>query len=108
MKKAASLVHAAPADYRTEMLGVFNFKHGESHKGNDVQTTRQGLRRVFHANSFDEMAEMSKQHAVKMLHKKDAAHIRVMDEMPELMKNPEAMKQWFESKKQEFESSFEG
>ena len=63
---------------------------------------------AFHANSFDEMAEMSGQHAVKMFQKKYAAHLRVMNQTQKPMKNPEAMKQWFESKNQEFESSFEG
>ena len=58
----------------------------------------------FHANSFDEIAGMSKQHAMEMLQKKDAAHLKAMNEMQELMKKPEVMKQWFESKKKEFES----
>ena len=43
---------------------------------------------AFHANPFDEIAEMSNQHAVKMLHEKDAAHFLAMGEMPKLMKNP--------------------
>ena len=58
----------------------------------------------FHANSFEEIAGMSKQHAMEMFQKKDAAHLKAMNEMQELMKKPEAMKQWFESKKKEFES----
>jgi hypothetical protein len=57
----------------------------------------------FHANSFDEIAGMSKQHAVEMFQKKDAAHLKAMNEMQELMKKPEAMKEWFENKKKEFE-----
>ena len=40
---------------------------------------------AFHGNSFDELAEMSNQHAEKMLQKKDAAHIRAMNEMQKLM-----------------------
>lgn len=56
----------------------------------------------FHANSFDEIAGMSKQHAMEMFQKKDAAHLRAMNEMQELMKKPEAMKEWFESKKKAF------
>ena len=63
---------------------------------------------AFHGNSFDELAEMSNQHAEKMLQKKDAAQLRVMNQTQKPMKNPGAMKQWFESKNQEFESSFEG
>ena len=58
----------------------------------------------FHANSFDEIAGMSKQHAMDMLQKKDAAHLKAMNEMQELMKKPEAMKEWFETKKKEFKA----
>lgn len=58
----------------------------------------------FHANSFDEIAGMSKQHAMEMFQKKDAAHLKAMNEMQELMKKPEAMKKWFENKKKEFET----
>jgi hypothetical protein len=34
----------------------------------------------------------------------DEAHLKVMTAMYELMKSPEAMDQWFESKKSEFEA----
>lgn len=47
---------------------------------------------------------MSKQHAMEMFQKKDAAHLKAMNEMQELMKKPEAMKEWFENKKKEFEA----
>ena len=56
----------------------------------------------FHATSFDEIAGMSKQHAMEMFQKKDAAHLKAMNEMQELMKKPKAMEEWFESKKKEF------
>ena len=59
---------------------------------------------VFRANSFDEIAGMSRQHGMEMFQKKDAAHLKAMNEMQKLMKNPEAMKQWFENKKSEFEA----
>ena len=58
----------------------------------------------FHANTFDEIAEMSKQHGMEMFQQNDEAHLNAMNEMQELMKNPEAMKDWFESKKNEFEA----
>jgi hypothetical protein len=58
----------------------------------------------FHANSFEEIAEMSKQHGVEMFKKNDEAHLKAMNEMQDLMQNPEAMKEWFENKKKEFES----
>ncbi|PCH61950.1 MAG: DUF1059 domain-containing protein [SAR86 cluster bacterium] len=56
----------------------------------------------FQADSFEEIAEMSKQHGMEMFQKSDAAHLKVMNEMQELMQKPEAMSQWFESKRKEF------
>lgn len=64
--------------------------------------------KAFHANSFDEIAGMSKQHGMEMFQKKDAAHLHAMNEMQGLMKEPEAMKEWFESKKNEFDALPEG
>lgn len=58
----------------------------------------------FRANSFDEIAEMSKQHGMEMFQKKDAAHLAAMNEMQEIMKKPEVMEKWFENKKKEFEA----
>ena len=60
--------------------------------------------KAFHANTFEEIAEMSKQHGMEMFQKNDEAHLNAMNEMQELMKKPEAMKDWFESKKNEFEA----
>ena len=59
---------------------------------------------VFTANSFEEMAELSKQHGMEMHQKADTAHLEAMREMQEIMKSPEEMKQWFESKRREFEA----
>ncbi|GMR18867.1 MAG: hypothetical protein BMS9Abin33_1315 [Gammaproteobacteria bacterium] len=58
----------------------------------------------FHANSFEEIAEMSKQHGIEMFQKKDDAHLKAMNEMQELMQKPEAMKDWFETRKKEFDA----
>ena len=58
----------------------------------------------FHAETFEEMAEMSKKHGMEMLQKGDEEHMKVMQEMKELMNNPEAMKEWFENKQKEFEA----
>lgn len=60
--------------------------------------------REFHANTFDEIAEMSKQHGMEMFQQGDEAHLRAMSEMQALMKNPEAMKEWFDSKQREFDA----
>jgi hypothetical protein len=58
----------------------------------------------FHADSFDEIAEMSKQHGIEMFQSGDQAHLEAMNEMRKLMQNPEAMQSWFENKKKEFEA----
>ena len=62
---------------------------------------------VFHANSFDEIAEMSKQHGMEMFQQGDEEHLKAMDEMEDLMKNPDAMKEWFENKRIEFDALLE-
>jgi len=58
----------------------------------------------FHARSFDEIAEMSKQHGMEMFQKNDDNHLKAMNEMQQLMQKPEAMTAWFESKRKEFEA----
>ena len=58
----------------------------------------------FSANSFDEIAAMSKQHGTEMFRKGDAAHLKAMEGMKKLIQNPEAMKKWFDDKRKEFES----
>lgn len=58
--------------------------------------------KTFQANTFEEMAELSKQHGMEMFQQGDEAHLKVMSEMSELMKDPKAMQKWFEGKKQEF------
>jgi hypothetical protein len=57
----------------------------------------------FHASSFEEMASMSKKHAMEMFQSGDQEHIKMMNEMQKLMSSPEAMKEWFENKRKEFE-----
>ena len=58
----------------------------------------------FHANTFEEMAEMSKQHGMEMFQMGDEEHLKEMNEMQELMKSSEAMKEWFENRKKEFDA----
>lgn len=59
---------------------------------------------AFHANSFDEMAEQSKQHGMAMFQQNDAAHLAAMEDMQKLMQTPEAMTEWFDSKQKEFDA----
>ena len=58
----------------------------------------------FTAETFDEIAELSKNHAMEMHGKGDEAHIKAMGEMMELMRDPVAMNKWMDNKKKEFDA----
>ena len=58
----------------------------------------------FQANSFEEIAELSKLHGMEMFQKQDAEHLEAMGKISELMKQPQAMQNWFEAKKKEFDA----
>lgn len=58
----------------------------------------------FHANTFEEIAEMSKNHGTEMFKNGDAAHLKAMNEMGDLMKLPDGMKKWFGNKRKEFDA----
>jgi len=57
----------------------------------------------FHADTFEEIADMSKNHGMAMFDKNDEQHLKAMSEMQDLMQDPDAMKNWFENKKKEFD-----
>ena len=59
---------------------------------------------VFHANTFEEMAELSKQHGMAMYKQSDEAHIKAMQDMTKLMQDPAAMQAWMDSKRKEFDA----
>lgn len=56
----------------------------------------------FKADTFEEMSALSREHGMAMHEQQDAAHLAAMSKMSELMKNPEEMAAWFESKRQDF------
>ena len=58
---------------------------------------------AFQAETFEAIAEMSKNHGTEMFQKRDEAHLRAMNDMKGLMENPQAMKEWLEKKKKEFD-----
>jgi predicted small metal-binding protein len=62
----------------------------------------------FRANTFEEMAELSKKHGMEMHRDQDAAHLEAMEAMRSLMEKPEDMENWFESRRQAFEALPEG
>lgn len=59
----------------------------------------------FRANSFEEIAEMSKRHGMEMYQKGEPAHLKAMQEMQQMMQSQEKMQQWMEDKRKEFEAS---
>ena len=58
----------------------------------------------FKASTFEEIAEMSRNHGMEMFQQGDEAHQEAMNQMRELMQSPETMQQWMEAKRQEFEA----
>ena len=58
----------------------------------------------FHADTFDEMAEQSKKHAMEMFSAGDEAHLMAMNGMQKLMQSSEAMTQWMDNKRKEFDA----
>ena len=59
---------------------------------------------TFQAETFDEMAEQSRQHGMEMAQQQDAAHLEAMEVMKEKMANPEAMQQWMNARRAEFDA----
>jgi len=59
----------------------------------------------FQANTFDEMAEMSKQHGMEMFKIGDQAHMEAMQQMQKLMQSPTDMQAWFTNRKKDFENA---
>ena len=58
----------------------------------------------FHAETFGEMAEMSKKHAMEMIEQDDQPHFDAMEKMKSSMGDPVAMKEWFESLQKMFDN----
>ncbi len=58
----------------------------------------------FQADTFDEIAELSKKHGMEMYLQGDEQHKQAMNEMQTLMQSPEAMTAWFEGKQKEFDA----
>lgn len=57
----------------------------------------------FHAETFDEMADLSKKHGMEMFEKGDQPHLDAMNKMREIMKSSGGINQWFDEKRNEFD-----
>ena len=60
--------------------------------------------KTFSADSFEEIAEQSRQHGMQMFQQADQAHLKAMNDMREQMKDGKAMQAWMDQKKKEFDS----
>lgn len=58
----------------------------------------------FTAETFEEIAELSKNHGMEMFQKCDPAHLEAMEKMKALMQDPAAMQKWFGDKQKQFEA----
>src|SRR5947199_10656345 len=58
----------------------------------------------FHANTFEEIAQMSQKHGKEMFQKGDKAHLQAMSKMTDIMQSGDGMAKWMESKRKEFEA----
>jgi predicted small metal-binding protein len=58
----------------------------------------------FHADTFEEIAQMSQQHGKEMLQKGDKAHVEAMSKMRDLMQSEDGMARWMAEKRKEFDS----
>ena len=58
----------------------------------------------FHAETWDEMKQMSMGHGKEMFGKGDEAHLAAMQAMKGKMQDPGAMQAWMDEKKAEFEA----
>lgn len=62
----------------------------------------------FRAETFEEISKMSRQHGKEMFEQNDEAHLKAMQQMRVKIGDPEAMHQWMEEKRKEFEALPEG
>lgn len=58
----------------------------------------------FSAETFEEIAEMSKQHGMEMFQQNDEAHLAAMNKMREIGQQPNGFEKWFQSRKAEFDA----
>ena len=60
---------------------------------------------TFSANTFEEMAELSKAHGMEMMQKQDAAHLKIMGEMKAILEKPGAIEEYMAEKKKAFDET---
>ena len=59
---------------------------------------------MFQTETFEEIAELSKNHGMEMFRADDEPHLEAMKRMRKLIQLPDAMQEWFKNKQQDFEA----
>lgn len=59
---------------------------------------------AFSANTFEEIATQSKMHGMQMFQQQDALHLTAMAKVQALMSNPQAMQEYMDTKRAEFDA----
>lgn len=59
---------------------------------------------TFTAETFEEMAALSRKHGMEMFQQGDAAHLEAMEKMKALMQSPGAMQEYMAQKKAAFDA----
>ena len=60
--------------------------------------------KVFQAETFEEMAGLSKQHGMEMFQKQDPDHLAAIQKVMAMSMDPEAMKKWMDDARLKFEA----
>jgi len=58
----------------------------------------------FRAETFDEIANLSKAHGTEMFQKGDEPHLKAMQEMQAIMQAPGGFQEWMDEKRKAFEA----
>lgn len=58
----------------------------------------------FHADTFEEIAQMSQKHGKEMFQKGDKAHLEAMNKMQDSCSSRESMAKWMADKRKEFDA----
>ena len=56
------------------------------------------------SNSSEELSELSKAHGMEMFGKQEPEHMAAISKMSHLMIDPNAMKEWMEERRKEFDA----
>jgi hypothetical protein len=59
---------------------------------------------TFTANTFDEVAELSKNHCMEMYQAQDAEHMEAMAKMGKLCKSPKVISAWMRDRRAAFDA----